>query len=59
MQAVVRAALRRRLRLRPQGRHARRGGAEERDDLRAHRPEAVGNHRRVLVSELSGQSNIL
>ncbi len=53
-----RPAVRRLKRLRPQGRHARPRRPQDRVQLRAHRPASVGNERRVLVSELSGRSNI-
>ena len=54
------APVRRPQRLRPQGRHARQQGVNaDARDLRAHRPGAVGNERRVLVSELSGRGTIL
>jgi 2-isopropylmalate synthase len=41
-----------------QGRDARAGGPEGCQHIRTRRSEAVGNSRRILVSELSGVSNI-
>ena len=47
-------------RLRPQGRHARqRASPATRPSYEHIDPELVGNERRVLVSELSGRSNIM
>ena len=51
-------ALRRPQRLRPQGRRPRERRAQEPEAYEHIRPERVGNHRRVLVSDLSGKSNI-
>ena len=56
--AGPRPALRRPQRLRPQGGDARRWGRRRREHLRAHRPEAVGNARDILASELSGKATI-
>ena len=52
-------AVRRPERLRPQGRHARQRVARATASYEHIEPEAVGNERRVLVSELSGRSNIV
>ena len=54
-----RPAFRRPERLRPQGRHPRQRRDERFGHLRTHRPELVGNHQRVLVSDLSGHSNMV
>ena len=56
----TRPAVRRRQRLRPQRRHARpRRRPRPRHSYEHIDPALVGNERRILVSELSGQSNIL
>ena len=53
-------AVRRAKRIRPQRRHARaRGRIGRRSSYEHIDPGAVGNERRVLVSELSGRSNII
>jgi 2-isopropylmalate synthase len=51
-------ALRGRERLRAQGGHARGCRQQGVAELRAHRAGAVGNERRILMSELSGASNV-
>ena len=51
-------AVRRAKRVRPQGRHARHAIAAHSASYEHIAPQLVGNERRVLVSELSGRSNI-
>ena len=55
----IEPAVRRAQRVRPQGRHARARRRRARPSYEHIDPETVGNERRVLVSELSGRSNIL
>ena len=52
-------ALCRRQRLRHQDRHPCLGGAEGSADLRARAARKIGNHRKVLVSDQAGRSNVL
>ena len=52
-----RAALRRRQRLRPQGRPARQRDQGRPRPLPAHRPERVGNDMRMLVSDMAGRAS--
>ena len=52
-------AVRRPQRVRAQGRHAHRRRPRRRDDLRAHRPDLVGNRRELVVSELAGRGTVL